>query len=179
MAPRDQVSMQMRQRLLTNRHGKLTTSQWKDMVTEPLGVLLLLLAPAIIILGPRLLHFATRFLVVGLVVLVLVVVIPMLFRARRYARAPVYFERLYGGDRPAARLLFWRPQVLYTGKGKAIAFKKRLAPSTRLRANHAYIVYYLREADHHVLLSLAPADHPDAEKWQPSASFHARQAKRG
>ena len=76
MSTRERVSSQMRSRLLTNRHGKLTSAQWKDMVTEPLGVMLLLLAPANIILGPRLLRFATRFLVLGLVALVLIVLIP-------------------------------------------------------------------------------------------------------
>lgn len=178
MRTQDNVSAQMRSRLLTNRHGKLTTDQWKDIVTEPLITLLLLLTPAIVILGPSLFLLTLRIFFVLLVVVAIIVMIPMVFRARRYARAPIYFERLYAGDHPTRRLFFWRPQVLYTEEGEALRFTKRLAPFLPLRPNHAYVTYYLREADQHVLLSLAPADHPEAEKWQPSTTFYDRQARR-
>jgi hypothetical protein len=175
---RDDLSRDMRTRLLTNRHGKLTSDQWKDMVTEPLVVLLLLLAPAIMVLGPRMGALIARGWLVMLIGVLLALVIPMLFRAQRYARAPIYFEQLYAGDNPAASLMFWRPQIFYTQSGDERRFKKRLAPSLRLRANHAYAVYYLRDADQLVLLSIAPADHPDAAKWQPSTAFHERFARR-
>lgn len=175
----DDLSQDMRSRLLTNRHGKLTPDQWKDMVTEPLVILLLLLAPAIIVLGPRLGGFIARGWAVMLVAGLLVLVVPLLFRARRYARAPLYFEQLYAGDNPALPLLFWRPQLLYTPNGEERRFRKRLAPSLRLRPNRAYIVYYLRDAGQLVLLSIAPADHPDAVRWQPSTAFHERFARRG
>lgn len=178
MAVRNDVSTQMRARLTTNRHGKLTGDQWKDMVSEPLAALLLLLAPAIIILGPRLYILALRALVVLAVVVVLVVLIPMLFRARRYARASLHFAQLYAGDNPMSGFLFWRPLALYNEKGDPLRFKKRLTRLPRLRPNHAYMVYYLREADHNVLLSLAPAEHPDADKWQPSEAFYTRQSRR-
>jgi hypothetical protein len=168
----------MRSRLLENRHGRLTTDQWKDMVTEPLVMLLLLLTPAVILLGPRL-AFAFRTLGILVGIVIFVVIVPMGFRAWRYARAPVQFARLYASDNPlASRFLFWRPQILYTESGKPVKFKKRLAPMTGLHANHAYLVYYLRESDHNVLLSLAPAQHPDAEKWQPSEKYYARYARR-
>jgi len=178
MGTEDKVSPQMRSRLLANRRGKLTTEQWKDAVTEPLGVLLLLLAPAIIILGPRMLLLSARGIVVVLAGIVVLVALPMVLRAWRYARAPLYFDKFYAGDYPAPSWVFWRPQVFYTENGEAIQFKKRLAPRVRLRANRAYIVYYLRESDHCVLLSLAPADHVNADKWQPDDMFYNRQAQR-
>jgi hypothetical protein len=175
---RDELSQEMRSRLLTNRHGKLTGDQWKDMVTEPLVVLLLLLAPAIIILGPRIGALIARGWLALLVGGLLVLVIPILFRARRYARAPIYFERLYAGDNPASNWLFWRPQVLSTESGEERRFKRRLAPALRLRPNHAYLVYYLRDAGQYVLLSMAPADHPESERWQPSTAFYERFGRR-
>jgi len=178
MTAGDSISSAMRTRLLENRHGRLTADQWKDIVTEPLVMLLLLLTPAIILLGPRL-AFTFRALGVIAAILILVVIVPMGFRAWRYARAPVQFARLYASDNPLARrFLFWQPDILYTESGEPLKFKKRLAPRTGLRANHAYLVYYLQERDHNVLLSLAPAQHPDSEKWQPSETYYARYARR-
>lgn len=178
MNTKDSMTAAMRSRLLENRNGRLTADQWKDMVTEPLVALLLLLTPGIILLGPRL-ALTLRALGIVVVVIVVVVIVPMIVRAWRYARAPVEFERLYAGDNPAvSRFLFWRPLVLYTEAGEPLKFKKRLSPMMALRANHAYLVYYLREHDHNVLLSLAPAAHPDVEKWQPSQQFYARYARR-
>jgi hypothetical protein len=168
----------MRSRLMTNRHGKLTSDQWKDMVTEPLIVLLLLLVPLILFLGPRLLMLTARGIIFVWVIALIVVFVPMLFRARRYARAAVYFDRLYAGDHPGPAFLFWRPTVLYTEDGTEIRFKRRLAPVSQLRPNRAYLVYYLRDASEYVLLSMAPADHPDSHQWQPSSAFHERFARR-
>ncbi len=175
---RDEISQDMRNRLLTNRHGKLTSDQWKDMVTEPLTVLLLLLTPAIIILGPRITGLIARGWFVLLLGILLVVVVPLVFRARRYSRAPIYFEHLYAGDNPTSVLLFWRPQILFTEAGNERRFTKRLAPSLSLRPNRGYLVYYLQDANQTVLLSMAPADHPDAQYWQPSTTFHERFARR-
>jgi hypothetical protein len=175
---REVVSKEMRARLLTNRHGKLTTDQWKDMVTEPIIKLLLLMVPAVLLLGPLAISMTARVLwVVGLAVLI-VMVIPLVFRARRYARAPVHFATLYAGGNPLTPWLFWQADVLYTQSGEAIRFGKRLAPFTILKPDEAYNVYYLREANVNVLLSLAPADHQDSDLWQPSESFQARQAQR-
>jgi hypothetical protein len=168
----------MRARLAVNRHGQLTADQWKDMVTEPLVTLLLLLAPTIMILGPRVLAVTVRGLWVVAVVFVLMVVVPMIFRAQRYARAPVRCSTLYAGANPASRLFFWRPLVLYSADGEAVRFTKRLAPHLGLYPNRAYLVYYLQDSKHQVLLSLAPADHPDARHWQPSDLFQERLRRR-
>jgi hypothetical protein len=175
---RDVLSPDIRSRLQINRQGKLTSDQWKDMVTEPLAVLALLLAPFVIVMGPRLVALTARGLIFALLGIVLVLLIPLLFRAWRYARAPLHFERLYAGEAPIPAWQFWRSQVLYTESGVEIRFKKRLTPLIPLRPNRAYLVYYLRDAGQYVLLSIAPADHPDAERWQPSTAFHERFARR-
>ncbi len=144
------------------------------MVTEPLVTLLLLLAPAIMILGPRIMAVTVRGLWIVAVVFILVVIVPLVFRAQCYARAPVHFDTLYAGDNPIPRIFFWRPVILYTASGQPVRFAKRLAPRLPLNANRAYLTYYLKDAQQHVLLSLAPADHPDAAHWQPSESFQSR-----
>jgi hypothetical protein len=178
MALRDEVSAEMRDRLSNNRHGRLTVDQWKDMVTEPIIILLMLTIAAVLVFGPRLLVLTARGMVFLVLAVLLMLVVPLAFRAWRYARAPVHFERLYASDNPASAVLFWRPQVLYTENGTEIRFRRRLAPITQLRPNRAYCVYYLRDAGQYVLLSMAPADHPDAERWQPSQTFHERFARR-
>ncbi len=175
---REVVSKEMRSRLLTNRHGKLTTDQWKDMVTEPIIKLLLLMVPAVLFFGPLAISMTVRVLWVVGVVIVILMIIPLIFRARRYARAPIHFATLYAGGNPLTPWLFWQADVLYTEAGESIRFGKRLAPFTVLRPNEAYSVYYLKEAKVNVLLSLAPAAHQDSDLWQPSESFHARQAQR-
>lgn len=172
------VPRDMRQRLLTNRQGKLTTDQWRDIVTEPLSAILILLGPVLVVLGARLLLNIRGFFFILLVV-ALVVTVPTLFRAFRYARAPVNFAELYAGDRPVAHLFFWQPLELYTPKGEALRFKKRLAPRLPLQPNQAYLVYYLQDPKDKVLLSYAPARHPDSDSWRPGESFDSRKKRRG
>jgi hypothetical protein len=176
--PKRDVSKEMRARLLTNRDGKLTTDQWKDMIIDPIVKLLVLMAPIVIFLGPWIFRFTARGFLLGFVIILLALFIPLIFRARRYARAPVHFATLNSGSSPLASWLFWRPDILYTETGQAIKFGKRLAPFTILKPDTPYLVYYLSEHGDNVLLSLAPADHTDADQWQPSAFFHARQAQR-
>lgn len=171
------VNEYMRARLLTNRHGKLTSDQWKDMVTEPLATLGLLLLPAVVILGPRLGAFIWGgFVLVSLGALIVLGAM-LALRARRYARAPVHFAVLRAGNSPPF-WAFWRPLVFHTETGAEQRFGKRLAPYTRLQRNREYLVYFLREDAADVLLSLAPVDHPDAALWQPSAYFQDRFAQR-
>lgn len=175
---RDTVNEYMRARLLVNRHGKLTADQWKDMVMEPLTLLALVLVPGILIIGPRL-----RVLMWGGFTLVILlalgaVALSLILRARRYARAPVHFAVLRAGQYIQPFWAFWKPLELYSESGQMLAFGRRLAPHTRLRRDQDYLVYYLEEAHTNVLLSLAPADHPDAELWQPSSVFANRFARR-
>ncbi|MBI5666692.1 MAG: hypothetical protein HZC41_01680 [Chloroflexi bacterium] len=169
----DGVNEHMRARLLVNRHGKLTSEQWKDMVTEPLAALGLLLLPGIVILGPRLGALLWGgFALVALGAL-LALGVALALRARRYARAPVHFAVLRAVSSPPF-WAFWQPLVFETEAGEPKHFGKRLAPYTRLRRDRQYLVYFLQEASTNVLLSLAPADHPDAALWQPSTHFQRR-----
>src|SRR5262245_47026162 len=109
---RDDVTSEMRERLLANRHGKLTSSQWWDMITEPLVMVLLLLAPGIIILRFTLVSlFIGGFWMVGLALIVGLVAM-LVWRARRYARMAVQFATLYAGSEWRPKWMFWRAWIL-------------------------------------------------------------------
>jgi hypothetical protein len=174
----DSVTREMRERLLANRHGKLTSSQWSDMVTEPLVMLLLVLAPGIVVLRYALVEMLIGgFWIIGTAVL-LGLGIMLAVRARRYARMAIQFTTLYGGNESRPMWMFWKAWVLYDEAGKPVRFPKSLAPSIRIRAGQAYLVYYLNDGGSLVLLSIAPADHPDADIWKPSGVFNERLARR-
>src|SRR5437868_2795269 len=87
---RDTVTADMRARLAANRNGKLTSTQWKEIVTEPLAVILLLLVPGIILLRARIFYYlAGGGWLIGVLALVIVIGV-ILMRAGRYARAPIH-----------------------------------------------------------------------------------------
>ena len=52
---RDEVVPEMRERLLANRNGRLTTSQWLDLIVQPLLILLLLSGVAMVVFGEMML----------------------------------------------------------------------------------------------------------------------------
>lgn len=175
------IQPEMYNNLLANRDGKLTTEQWKDMVTEPLVrvlVLMLFAAPMLLFMGPRMFAFGWRGLMVALVLVFVLFVVPMVFRARRYARAPLYHAMLMTGSITRPWWMFWRPHIFFADDGTPQRFARLLVAPGRLKANTEYMVYYLKEADSNVLLSLIPADHPEASRMRPSASFFDRQARR-
>jgi len=169
---------EMRVRLLANRNGRLTVQQYKDVITAPLATLLVLLAPFIIIFGARLALLTLRGLWIVFLLGGVALLVPLVLRARRYARAPVRFAVLNAGNAPRSFWQFWKPQVMSTHAGEAVQFRTRLAPYMPLYPNHDYLVYYLEEPGGNVLLSLAPADHPDAENWQPTSVFNTRLKQR-
>lgn len=177
MPKRSAVSAEMRNRLLTNREGKLTVAQWTDMISEPLVTLLLLTGPAIVILGPRALLFGWTTLMIGLLLLAAVLVM-VLVRARRYARLPVYHATAYPHDSFESVWKFWKPPIMRSDSGEILRFVRRLAPNLRLQQGRPYLVYYLKDSEGLVLLSLAPADDPDAAQWQPGEAFTARLKQR-
>jgi hypothetical protein len=173
----DQVVPEMRDRLTTNRYGKLTNSQWLDMVTQPLMSLLVMLVPVAIVLPRilavgRILFVAAPLVLVGLAVLALA-------RAYRYARAPIYFEEMRAPADSPPFWVFWRAVKLENEQGQTMRFGKRLAPTVTLQQDRTYLVYFLREPGDNVLLSLAPADHPDADAWRPTTVFARRLKQRG
>jgi hypothetical protein len=174
----DIVTDEMRVRLLANRNGKLTIQQYKDAITAPLSTLLVLLAPLILILGTQLALLTARGLWIVLLLGVVGLLVPLIARARRYARAPVRFAVLHADEHPTSFWTFWKPHVMVTQSGETVKFRSRLAPYLRQRPKHDYLVYYLEEAGGNVLLSIAPLDHPDADRWQPTTVFETRLRQR-
>ncbi len=171
---RDPVTPGMRERLIVNRDGRLTPEQWGDLIAQPLVVLILLGGMGLAAFGPRLIALL-RFWWVIIPLLIALVIGPVLVRAYRYARAPVHFARLYAGVQAWG---FRKPQVFYTKADEPVEFRQRLAPRLPLRIDAEYLVYYLDEPQGKVLLSIAPADHEDADHWLPTKSFEARFVRR-
>ena len=175
--PRQTVSPDMQKRLAANRQGRLTADQWKELVMEPVVVILLLMVPVLFILGPRVAVLGRGLWLTGILIFVLIIV-PALFRAYRYGRLPIQCATLVAGEQTPPSWKVWKPPVLHTPSGAVIRFDKKLAPYTMLARGKSYLVYYLKDGKSYVLLSIIPADHPDADKWQPSATFKARAGQR-
>lgn len=161
----------MRDRLLANRDGKLTADQWLSVVTKPLLQMLLLFGLGVVVFGPRMLLLTARWWWIGLILIGVLFVLPLVLRAQRYARLPIHFTRLFA-DVPFRP--WWRPTIFYTEADEPVEFKRRLAPSMPLRIDGEYLVYYLEDGSQRVLLSLAPADHEDAEQFLPTDRFKLR-----
>jgi hypothetical protein len=172
---RDEVVPEMRERLLANRSGRLTVGQWLDLIAQPLITLVVLSGAAFIVFGARMVALLRVWWIL-LPVIGLLVVLPVILRAYRYARAPIHFARLYGN--PQARWVFWQQQTFHTDADELVAFRHRLAPRLPLKLNHEYLVYFLDEPSGKVLLSVAPADHEDADLWLPTRHFEARYERR-
>jgi uncharacterized membrane protein SirB2 len=172
------VVPEMQARLRANKSGKLTTGQWLDIVLQPLTPLLLLLLPGALIILPRVLLFTVRGGWLALLLIPVVLLISFAIRARRYARAPVQFAQLRALHNTAPVWMYWRSLVMADDAGGQIHFRKRLAPRPFVNKNQLYLVYYLVEGDEHVLLSIAPVDHPRGERWLPDRSFFQRYERR-
>ncbi len=173
---RDSVVPEMRERLLANRDGRLHVGQWIDLIVQPLVVLVLLIGVGFLVFGGRMLIlFETGWWILIPLFLILVV-LPVILRSYRYARQPIHFEHLYAGVQPIGSFL--RGQVFYTAGDEQIVFPKRLAPRLPLKIEREYLVYFLDEPTGKVLLSAAPADHEDAELWQPTKRFQMRYGRR-
>ncbi len=173
---RNILSDDMRLRLLHNRRGRLTTQQWLALVTEPLVPILLLIAPAILIFGPRLAAMA-RLLPFLLLLGVILLGAMLITRARRYARKPLHFAVLYAEKDGATIWQFWKRPTLQTRSGIALKFNKSIAPPLKIQQGQTYIAYFLVDSDRYILLSIAPAEHPDAELWYPANAFAKRQGE--
>ena len=175
---RDTVTADMRARLAANRDGKLTSNQWKEIVTEPLATLLLLLVPGIILLRARIFYFvAGGGWAIGLLVVVMLAWV-ILRRAGRYARAPIHMGVFRAAEQFRPFWMFWKAEIFYDEAGQTMRFHKRLAPAASHNADQRYLIYYLKDRDGQILLSIAPAEHPDAAGWQPSPAFQSRFAQR-
>jgi len=168
--------------LSTNRHGKLTSDQWLNLVTAPLPVIFVLATPillalfltparVILRLGPL-----TQYL---LPALLLGIVLMLVFRARRYATLPVFQDTFYGGEVGSGMWSRVRRQMtVYTPAGDPVVLEGFAADPPYLEPDMPYLMYYLEEPERRTLLSYAPTDHPDIEMWKPSERFYQRQQKR-
>lgn len=167
---------EMKVRLDVNRHGRLMAGQWLDLTTGPALTLSMLVLAALVVFGGRgLALLAGRGWWLAVLLGIAAVLVPLVLRARRYARADVQFACLLGGT-PAP---FYRPQAFTDSEGRAVVFRQRLAPHTPLDEGREYLVYYLEDGEGKVLLSAAPADHPDAALWQPTETFRRRLGRHG
>ena len=166
----------MQQTLKRNREGRLTPQQWIDIVTQPVITLLLLLVPALVLVAARspLLLIGGRWLL--LLLIISAIVVPLVTRARRYARLPVQFRVLYAGERLPG--LFNRKMILYDESGERLKFDCQYAPTIAFDENHAYATYYLQDGARYLLLSAIRADEPEAEAYYPSRGFEARHMRR-
>lgn len=165
------ISPQMRERLQANRRGKLHNEQWREVVMEPLVMVLLLMVPTIILLRSFLLTlFVGGLWMVGVGAL-LVAAVMLFMRARRYARVPVYFGVFRTPDVLPSKWMFWKTVVLTASDGTLRLFKHSLASDKHFQANQEYLVYYLMSNEGCTLLSFAPTDHLESDVWRPSKDF--------
>ncbi len=170
------VSKPMRDRLLTNRYGKLTVNQWTDIVTQPLVALAVLFIPLGFVLLPRLV-LLTRFGGVGILFILAVLALSLVPRAFRYARMPVQFAEMTADTTPPL-WMFWRAPSFVDDDSQHIKFTSRLAPTFTTEYKQRYLVYYLKDDNRYILLSAAPVDDPNAERWQPHRAFADRLKRR-
>ena len=173
------LSSTIRDWLLVNRTGKLHSAQWRELITEPVVTLLLLLVPGIMLLR----SFLFTLLVGGLwmigVGVLLGLGIMLFLRARRYSRMPLYVATLRATKKAPPVWMFWKAWEFSDEEGKKLSFYKSLLPENRtLEPGKNYLVYYLRESDRNILLSLVAADHTDIAKWQPTTQFNDRLKRR-
>jgi hypothetical protein len=173
------ITPDMQARLSANRDGKLTTQQWKEIITEPLVMILMWSVPAIIILRWKLLSWMAAGGGLAALILIAVLVGVVVFRASRYARAPVHVGVFRAGDQFRPFWMFWKAEIYYDEAGAPVRFYQRLAPYKRPKSGERYLIYYLKDSKGGILLSIAPVGHPDAARWQPTPAFQTRFAQRG
>lgn len=170
MSKRDSVVPEMRTRLQTNKYGKMTSAQWLDLVTQPIMSLLVLCLPLAIFL-PRFSFFMIGWM---LALAALLGIGIFVMRAYRYARAPIHFARF---SAIASLSPLWsriRPVRMLDEHEKQIKFNQRLCPMPRLEGGRTYIAYYLKDENISILLSIAPANHPEVNEWTPTKLFKRR-----
>lgn len=174
----EHLSEEMRERLAANREGQLTTRQWIDLVTEPLNMILLLIAPAVLIFGLRV--FPRFRFSVPLIILIGIGLIGymLISRARRYARLPIRFGRFFADVRPRPAWQFWRPIMFYRENDEPLIFDAWQPPRPPLRFNAEYLIYYIEDRKRRTILSIAPMDHDETKRWMPTAQFHERYNRR-
>jgi len=165
----EQVPVDIMTDMERNRIGRLSKRQWIELTTEPLVTLLLLSTPVILLLGANI-AIAGRWIFLGLIA---VLGITMLVRATRFARVKLHYQILYA-EQTHPRWQFWRKITLIAKTGEPVCFDHHIVSPLHLQNEHAYLVYFIDVAGSKTLVSLAPARHPKADKWQPLPEFSMR-----
>ena len=159
------LSRELLRDLERNRDGKLSSRQWRQLITEPLTSLLLLSVPLILLVA--------RYGMAGrLIVLALVIgfVATVGLRALLFARVKLSYRRLYVDALPA-RWKFWRKTRLSRQSGQIMRFDHRLTERQKLKPDQALHVYYAETGGRRILLSLLPERHPKGDLAEPSPHF--------
>jgi hypothetical protein len=174
---RKTVSNEMRTLLAVNRTGKIASAQRRDIVIAPLMTLLVWAIPLSVVFLPMVLRMTVRLQVILPIVIVLYGG-TMIYRAIHYSRASVQVATLTSSSSVASFWTFVRAVKLHDESGNVLQFGLWLAPRIQLKRKQAYLVYYLLDGDSNILLSIAPADHPDADQWQPSEQLKKKMERR-
>ncbi len=144
-----------------NREGHLAYDQRLNLVLQPLGTLLLIALPLLVIFAftpvgrLRVVAFA-RYGVLLIAGGLAVVAVVLLLRVWRYARLPVQQATLFGGERDWLR----RRLTLYTASGDPVVFENFVGGLPNLDSDEPYTVYYYDEPNRRTLLSYMPTDLP-------------------
>lgn len=182
MRKRQELSRMIHEWLKSNRNGRLTSDQWLNLVMEPLLPMVLLAIPLVVFMlfspASRMFSFA-RYSRYAMPVFLVAMFVMLLLRARRYAVLPIFYDVCYAGEGKSWVVSrFSRQLIVYAADGEPVTFNRFVAQPPHLESNMPYIMYYLDEPDRCTLLSFAPAEHPDAQNWQPTDDFRKRQLKR-
>ncbi len=169
-----EVVPEMRERLLMNRSGKLTSNQWFDIVTQPFIGLLVFFVPLSFILLPRMITVFVRGGWLAFLVAFGILAGSALFRAIRYARMPINVGEFTATAQSASIWTMGRPVKLMDDGKQMVRFRRRLAPRPLLQQDKRYLVYYLQDHKELVLLSLVGLDHPKINLYQPDSFFQTR-----
>lgn len=167
----DTLPEKLKQDLLRNREGKLSSRQWLELVTEPVVSLMLLMVPLILLIGRA--GIAGRYIV-------LIVVVGFLlmagFRAVRFSRVKLMYRTLYA-EQSYPRWMFWRKTTLTSVGGDPVRFDYQVVHKRDFPNDQALQVYYMDVADRRILLSVIPEKHPQATFAQPTDLFKRRGGK--
>ncbi len=148
-----------------NRQGRLSSRQWRQLITEPLTTLLLLSVPLILLVA--------RYGIAGRVIVLALIAgfaLTMGLRALLFARVKLSYRLLYA-ERLPARWKFWRKTRLSSQSGQVMRFDHRLAERQKLKPDQALHVYYAEAGGRRILLSMLPERHPQADLAEPSPHF--------
>ena len=148
-----------------NRKGQLAYDQRLNLILQPLGTLLLIVAPLLVLfaftpVGRLRVVALSRYGVLVFGVLLLALVVMLVLRTWRYTRLPVQQETLYGGERDRLR----RRITLYTASGQPVQFDNFVGGLPRLERDEPYVVYYYDEPTRRTLLSYTPTDYLDTHQ---------------